>query len=364
LSSRELRSGAEPWVSTCIQRRLAEIYAAPVATGTKGSQEYVAARLFSAACFYLSERGVDPAEPLRAVGLSGDLLASPDQRVLDWRLEAFVTRCVDLTGDPHFGLNAGLRFRPGDYGLLEALLLSSNVEEVLDLVNEYSPLLGGLQGPILRDENGVTILTVNSATLDHPQVVYYSMASALVMARHYLGDGEIVSWASFKHDRPPATRELSEVFGADLRFSADANSIAFRDLPARVSGAVDHDLRDVLAVQAQRRLYALSLSPSTERAVLAVLAQAVGDEFAASAVARRLAISERTMRRRLHDEGMSFTDLRDDVRHERALTALSESSTSIADITYDLGFSEPSGFRRAFRRWTGTTPAAFRRNGR
>lgn len=335
-----------------------------MARGTAGSHDYVAARLFSAACFHLEECGIDPAGPLRAVGLPGDLLESPDQRVLDWRLEAFVARCVELTGDEHFGLHAGLRFRPGDYGLVEALLLSSSVDDVLDLVNEYSPLLGGLPGPILRDGNDETVFSVTSKRLTDPEVVYYAMSSAMVMARHFLGDGEIVAWASFRHREPAATEALTGVFGADLRFAAATNSLAFRDLPTRVSGAVDSDLRDLLAAQAEKRLYALELGPSTERAVVAVLAQAVGDEFAAGTVASRLAISERTMRRRLNDEGVSFSDLRDGVRHERALAALSETSSSVADITYQLGFSEPSGFRRAFRRWTGTTPGAYRQRGR
>lgn len=78
-----------------------------------------------------------------------------------------------------------------------------------------------------------------------------------------------------------------------------------------------------------------------------------------SKVARRLGASPRTLQRWLASEGTSFAALVEEVRRARAL-ALVEAGASIAEVAWMLGYSEPSAFHRAFRRWTGTTPAQWR----
>lgn len=77
-------------------------------------------------------------------------------------------------------------------------------------------------------------------------------------------------------------------------------------------------------------------------------------------VARALHMSERTVRRRLRKEGTTLRELLDGFRHERAVELLSTRKYGIADVAFLLGFSELSSFYRAFRRWTGCTPAEFR----
>ncbi|MFF0434214.1 AraC family transcriptional regulator [Streptomyces sp. NPDC004327] len=80
-------------------------------------------------------------------------------------------------------------------------------------------------------------------------------------------------------------------------------------------------------------------------------------------IAYRLAISPQTLRRRLAAEGTSYQRLRDQVRRDHAIAALTRGSLSIEGLSQRLGFSEPSAFHRAFRRWTGSTPRAYQRQG-
>ena len=77
-------------------------------------------------------------------------------------------------------------------------------------------------------------------------------------------------------------------------------------------------------------------------------------------VARRLGVSARSLHRRLADEGLTFRTLTEDTRREIAEGLLREEQYSIAEIAYLTGFSEQSAFNRAFKRWTGETPARFR----
>ena len=79
-----------------------------------------------------------------------------------------------------------------------------------------------------------------------------------------------------------------------------------------------------------------------------------------SAVAKELAMSGRSLQRRLNAEGSSFREELDRVRSELAVRLLSEGEADVREVAYLLGFSEPSAFHRAFKRWTGTTPAAYR----
>jgi AraC-like DNA-binding protein len=83
-------------------------------------------------------------------------------------------------------------------------------------------------------------------------------------------------------------------------------------------------------------------------------------EVELDAVARRLATTPRTLQRRLARAGTSFESLRDGARREAAVLYLADTALSIGEIGYLLGYSEPAAFHRAFKRWHGTTPQAFR----
>jgi AraC-like DNA-binding protein len=80
----------------------------------------------------------------------------------------------------------------------------------------------------------------------------------------------------------------------------------------------------------------------------------------ATAVARKLRMSRRTLQRLLRVEGTTFTELVDALRCDLATRYLREPAVAIAEVAFLLGFSEASAFHRAFRRWQGTTPAAYR----
>ncbi|MFG3017546.1 AraC family transcriptional regulator [Streptomyces sp. NPDC048254] len=80
-------------------------------------------------------------------------------------------------------------------------------------------------------------------------------------------------------------------------------------------------------------------------------------------IAARLAVSAQTLRRRLAAEGTSFQQIRDQLRRDVAIAALAEGTVSIEDLSHQLGFSEPSAFHRAFKRWTGSAPRSYQPGG-
>jgi len=100
-----------------------------------------------------------------------------------------------------------------------------------------------------------------------------------------------------------------------------------------------------------------------EQALRARLRDALADGGAApAALARRLGMSERTLQRRLESQGRSFSEIVEGFRHEESLRLLREPDTAVAEVAARLGYEEQSSFTRAFRRWTGTTPASWRKS--
>ena len=81
-------------------------------------------------------------------------------------------------------------------------------------------------------------------------------------------------------------------------------------------------------------------------------------------VARRLAMSGRTLQRRLADEGVSYQELLDDARKVTSGRCLMDSALTVGEVAYLVGYSEPAPFHRAFKRWYGMTPEAFRQKNR
>jgi AraC-like DNA-binding protein len=101
---------------------------------------------------------------------------------------------------------------------------------------------------------------------------------------------------------------------------------------------------------------------STPERVRQLFASALGEgEVGLSSIAQKLKMSERSLQRRLADEGVSFDSLLDEVCRELAQRYLADPKIAVSEVAYLLGYSEPSPFHRAFKRWTGKTPAELRR---
>ena len=126
--------------------------------------------------------------------------------------------------------------------------------------------------------------------------------------------------------------------------------------------SADAALRQLLERYASDQLTRiLSNAPLAQRVRAYVLSILPMGDLTADGVAAQFSMSDRTLRRRLRDEGISYQDILDDVRAELACRYLKKEKRGIDEVTFLLGFSDPSAFSKAFRRWTGQTPADFLR---
>ncbi|MCX5377812.1 AraC family transcriptional regulator [Streptomyces sp. NBC_00091] len=170
--------------------------------------------------------------------------------------------------------------------------------------------------------------------------------------------------ASFAYPPPPHEGEYGTLFDCPVRFGAERTEAVFDAhwLTAplvRDDAALDAMLRRAPFDLLSRPEYGTTVAEQVRRTLTRRLRGAprlpeLGE------VAAGLAVSPATLRRRLHQEGTSFQQLKDHVRRDAAIAGLAESGEPIAELAARLGFSEDTAFHRAFRRWTGTTPGAYR----
>ncbi|MFC9296427.1 AraC family transcriptional regulator [Streptomyces sp. NPDC057011] len=170
--------------------------------------------------------------------------------------------------------------------------------------------------------------------------------------------------AAFSYPPPPHEDEYAPLFDCPVRFGEAVTGAAFdaRWLTAplvRDEAALDAMLRRAPFDLLSRPEYGTTVAEQVRRTLTQRL-RTTPRLPALGEVAGLLAVSPATLRRRLQQEGTSFQQLKDHVRRDAAIAGLAESAEPIADLATRLGFSEDTAFHRAFRRWTGTTPGAYR----
>ena len=145
-----------------------------------------------------------------------------------------------------------------------------------------------------------------------------------------------------------------------VRFDRPANRLVFPAAalatPLRTADPVALQLA---RAQCERELAAMVDAGLAGRVRAALLAEPSGFP-SVTAVARRLHLSTRTLKRKLADQGTTYSELLDGARRERALLLLDNRELSLAEVAARVGYTEVPNFTRAFRKWTRTTPAAYR----
>jgi AraC-like DNA-binding protein len=194
----------------------------------------------------------------------------------------------------------------------------------------------------------------------------FSLAEMTAGIRKVVGQP---AWAPLEvrlgHPRPPSIATHEAFFCAPVVFGAARPEILTRASDLRLPMLrADRMLARFLERHAEELLAKIADAPDELTAVKRVIIEELSRGAREESVAARLAMGVRTLRRHLKDRGRSFRALVDEVRRELAERHLEEGRLDIGEISDLLGFSEPSAFHRAFRRWTGTAPQRFRARAR
>jgi AraC-like DNA-binding protein len=319
----------------------------------------------------LVTEGVSAAAALEEVGVSLDSLHSPATRVaLDQIIECY-HNALRLTRDPHFALHLGLKIHVSTYGMYGfALLSGTDFRKIMQVAVRYHRLVAPL-AEIAFDENGERA-SWSITPLSHPRVdaqmyrflVELQIGTHLSLMRDVMGPSFVPREVTVTFRPFGDAPSYRAAFGCSMHFNCAHNSLAFDaaclNRRPEHGNEITHSsvvkLCESLMSELERRVGAAG----KVREILVVnLMRPTGLE----AVAARLHLTTRTLRRKLDEEGTSFRKLVDELRMEVAVKYLRDTELTIDDIAYSLGFSEAAIFRRAFRRWTGKSPREFRDHG-
>jgi AraC-like DNA-binding protein len=302
-------------------------------------------------------------------------LPAVDDRVPGGQVERLWSLAVQRTGDSLVGLHMAEAYSPGALDILGYVILScKTVGEVLDRISRYARLLNdGMRLDVERAGNVAYcrcsfVDSMDNYLVRNPDQAIDTIWAGLARELRRLTAKPLVATEVWFRHRAPAAAEAKEygrVFGARVRFAAreDRFIVPIAHLDERVRSANPLLLR-AFEQHADAALSGMESQGSTSHQVVQVLAARLkGAVPPLGEIARELAMSDRNLQRALRSDGTSFQKLLDQVRRDLAISHLANPATSAGQVGFLLGFSEPSAFHRAFRRWTGKAPSAFRAGG-
>jgi AraC-like DNA-binding protein len=305
-----------------------------------------------------------PEELLSGLGLSEARLEDPEERLSLETFAALIERARALTGEPGLGFYLGLRKQVSAYGYLGfAAMSAASLGQALDLFVRYAPTLTmavslrleveGRSASLIVDERG-DMGPAREVALISLVVGVWKIGRTLT-GRELHGDR-----AEMTIPEPPYFHRFKHLV-PDMRFGQPVNRVvfdaAFLDLPLVQA---DRAALRLASEQCDRALDALGYRGDFAERVRVALVSEEGFR-SLDAVSSHLGMSARTLKRKLAGQGISFSELLDQERRQRAMRLLHASQMSLEEVAERLGYSTLSNFGRAFHRWTGETPAAYRR---
>jgi AraC-like DNA-binding protein len=316
--------------------------------------------------------GLSVADLLDGSGLSEPDLADHGRTIVGRQELAIATNLVNLLGSPagaaDLGTRVGAGYHVGSFGIFGfACLTSSTLGDTVRFAARYYELSYGFCLPTVTVDGPVAALRLDLPDLTGPVaefLVRRDLSAIAQVMSESLGSPVPFTAIDFAGPRPKSGDEAARAaFGVTPGHGAQATMASW---PAEL---LEHRLPQAsdISVEMCRQQCHTLLERRRQRTGMALrvreqLASIDGAPHTIAETARRLAMSERTLRRRLAEENTTFRDLADEVHRMLAEELLATGALSVEDVALRLGYAEATSFIAAFKRWTGTTPARHQRS--
>lgn len=312
-------------------------------------------------------------EPIFAeLGITTDLLHLETATIERQRLEQLMRRCVAASQEKHFPFVLGETFAFDYLPDLEAFLTTSpSLREAARVFDWVRELINPMLDVVLREEADTARLLLrfdeaHAGSASRAWFVETIFATVQKFTRSLLGDALPRGRLDFRHTPPPYAGRYEAFFRMPVAFAQPEDALRFprRLLDAPLPGGYPA-LHEQARQRIERRLRAL---PRRSRLVAAIeralLHRPALFGLGMAAAAEELGMHPRTLQRRLRAEGTRFAELQAEARQRLARQYLADDTLDIDRISELLGYSDRRSFTRAFQRWTGLTPSAFRAQSR
>jgi AraC-like DNA-binding protein len=315
----------------------------------------------------LRRSDADPDPLLRRAGLTERDLDQPKHRLSATAQADFLEYAAIALHDPLFGLRLAELSNPREVGLLFYVMSAAeNVAEALSLLIRYCRIVNeSVRLKIVPRLDEIILEPGFFGVSRHRmrQNAEFQFAIVVKSIREMAGRNVCPTRVAFAHGRAAEAREFERFFGCPVDFAATSDQITFSNATLALPLITeDPHLLEMLRPFCEEAARARKTGQGTMRAAVENEIQRLLPHGRARAevVAKALAVSSRTLARRLAEEGTNFGDLVDSVRRSLAAQYLRESSFTLAQIGWLLGYEGATSFHHAFKRWTGRSPSLAR----
>jgi AraC-like DNA-binding protein len=313
---------------------------------------------------YLENEGFDPETILDRVGIPRSALEDTSTRIPKRDLQALWQVASQATGDPAVALRVSTMVRANMLGIFGYLVSASDSgRNAFEIVKDLTPLLWEDVECDMESDGDVAFIRCNTG--GNPQAsrftIEYAIGLTVTMSRVLGATRSDPLEARFSYSAPGHADEYERILRLPIRFDAGEDGVLFPlSMLDRSNPSADAALKQLLKRHAADQLAKIPTSSRFSQSIRAyILSMLPSGSLTAGTVAAQFSMSNRTLRRRLQEDATSYQEILDDVRTELACDYLTRDKRGIEEVAFLLGFSDSSAFTKAFRRWTGQTPADF-----
>ena len=308
--------------------------------------------------------GIEPEKLFRDAGIDPSTRNDPNARVPRKALDRLIAAIYKKTGDITYGVKVVQNVHPSHLGPLGyAWMTSASLAEACQRLERFSRILmDRLRFSHLSAPEGVYVrIDFDKGADIGPMNYLFNMALFVQMVRLNLGNDFKPLKVSMNFIKPIESDTIQSHFQCILEYDAPLNQvlISHEDWQYKLP-RVNPELtlmHDEMVIKYLARLKKSDIINQVKTAIFELLGSG---NVTAEDIANRLHITSRTLRRRLDEEGASYGDILKDLRQELAMQYIRDDSMAMTEISYLLGFSQPSSLSRALRHWTGKSPTEIR----
>jgi AraC-like DNA-binding protein len=316
----------------------------------------------------LVEQGCPASEILRSVNLTVDEVHSPKSRISLAELMTACKNAIRLSSDPHLPYRVGTSIHISAYGMYGfAILCCPDFRKAMAFAELYHELAAPLATIEFSEQNAIAswLIEPNSRAATDPQVYRFitemQIGIHISLMRDVMGPAFIPDQISVAYPEGHDFGLPVDQIGCRLSFADKTNRINFRsawlDQPATLGNRTTYP---AVVALCDDLLNDLKSRIGIAGEIRALLLRDITNPPTLSAIAKLLEVSDRSLRRQLREQGISFRGLLDELRMQIALRYLRTTTLANEDIALALGFSDGANFRRPFRRWTNQSPSDIR----
>lgn len=307
---------------------------------------------------------VAPEELMAGTALDRQPPPPSDARLSPLEYNQIVDRALRLTGEPALGYHFGLHLKLSAHGFLGyAVMTSATLGEAIQLVEKYFTTRSGALRFHSFVEGDTAVVQIDS-TVDVAAPFAFPFESLLIGLCHagaYITGESVMNAEVWIHYPEPAYyARCADLLPCPIRYNMPVHQLRFpAELLQRPLLMADATASELAREQCERELAALSSQPLVSR-VRALLSEDLANMPDLDVVASRCCMSSRTLKRKLAEHGVTFSELVATIRRDEAQLRLAEGRLSVEQIAGQLGYRDPANFTRAFKAWTGETPRQYR----